>query len=123
MMNDQARFGAYADEMTSYVLERWESVLSRLATEPMSLSGELDWVAKLELLEGYRTRDGLGWEHPRLQLVDLQYSDVRPDRGLYNRLAARGRMTRPTTAAQVTPAVDEPPDDPPAYFRGPRLLQ
>ena len=67
-------------------------MLNRLAEDPMLLSRELDWVAKLELLEGYRARDGLGWDHPRLQLVDLQYSDVRPDRGLYNRLAARGRM-------------------------------
>ena len=117
------RFGADTDEMTADVLDRWESVLSRLAAEPMSLSGELDWVAKLELLEGYRTRDGLGWEHPRLQLVDLQYSDVRPDRGLYNRLAARGRMVRLTSDDEVTRAVEEPPDDTRAYFRGRCLRQ
>ena len=30
----------------------------------MQLSRELDWVAKLELLEGYRSRDGLGWDAP-----------------------------------------------------------
>ncbi len=112
------RFGVDVDEMTADVLDRWESVLGRLAAEPMSLSGELDWVAKLQLLEGYRTRDGLGWEHPRLQLVDLQYSDVRPDRGLYNRLAARGRMLRLASDAEVTRAVEEPPDDTRAYFRG-----
>ena len=67
----------------------------------MQLSRELDWVAKLELLEGYRRRDGLGWDHPRLQLVDLQYSDVRPDRGLYNRLVARGRMVRMTDEDEI----------------------
>src|SRR5260370_14888477 len=123
MMNDQARFGAYADEMTSYVLERWESVLSRLATEPMSLSGDLDWVAKLQLLEGYRTRDGLGWGHPRLQLVDLQYSDVRAERGLYNRLAARGRMVRLVAEQDVISAIENPPEDTRAYFRGRCLRQ
>jgi proteasome accessory factor PafA2 len=117
------RFGADIDEMTADVLDRWESVLSRLAAEPMSLARELDWVAKLELLEGYRKRDGLGWEHPRLQLVDLQYSDVRPDRGLYNRLAARGRMVRLTSDAQVARAVEEPPEDTRAYFRGRCLRQ
>src|SRR5215470_11217131 len=78
--------------MTADVLNRWESVLSRLAEDPMLTSKELDWVAKLEILEGYRARDHLSWGHPRLQLVDLQYSDVRPERGLYNRLAARGRI-------------------------------
>lgn len=60
----------------------------------MSLSGELDWIAKRELLEGYRRRDGLDWDAARLHLVDLQYADVRPEKGLYNRLAARGKMKR-----------------------------
>src|SRR5262249_56119331 len=83
------RYGVDVDAISADVLDRWESVLNRLTEDPMLLSKELDWVAKLELLEGYRTRDGLGWDSPRLQLVDLQYADVRPDRGLYNRLAAR----------------------------------
>ena len=116
------RYGADVDEMTADVLNRWESVLGRLAEDPMLTSRELDWVAKLELLEGYRTRDNLGWGHPRLQLVDLQYSDVRPDRGLYNRLVARGRMLRIVSDEEVTRAMENPPDDTRAYFRG-RCLQ
>jgi proteasome accessory factor A len=116
------RFGTGADEMTIDVLDRWEAVLNRLAEDPMTLSRELDWVAKLELLEGYRRRDGIGWGHPRLQLVDLQYSDIRPDRGLYNRLAARGRMVRLANDDLVARAVYEPPEDTRAYFRG-RCLQ
>src|SRR5271166_3756745 len=88
------KYGADIDDVTSDVLSRWESVLTRLAEDPMLTSRELDWVAKLEILQGYRSRDGLAWGHPRLQLVDLQYSDVREDRGLYNRLASRGRITR-----------------------------
>src|SRR6266550_969262 len=116
------KFGTDVDEMTADVLDRWESVLTRLAEDPMQAAGELDWVAKLELLEGYRTRDGLSWNHPRLQLVDLQYSDVRPERGLYNRLVARGRMRRLVPEAEVTQAVENPPDDTRAYFRG-RCLQ
>jgi Pup amidohydrolase len=117
------RFGADVDEMTTEVLDRWESVLHRLGEDPMQLSGELDWVAKLKLLEGYRSRDGLDWSHPRLQLVDLQYSDVRPDRGLYNRLVARGRMKRITTDAEVDAAIEDPPEDTRAYFRGRCLRQ
>src|SRR6058998_812536 len=41
------------------VLGRWESVLQGLADDPRSLSAQLDWAAKLRLLEGYRDRDGL----------------------------------------------------------------
>jgi proteasome accessory factor PafA2 len=116
------KYGADVDEATADVLARWESVLSRLADDPMQCSLELDWVTKLEILEGYRARDGLGWNHPRLQLVDLQYADVRAERGLYNRLAARGRVTRLVTEDAVERAMVEPPEDTRAYFRG-RCLQ
>jgi Pup amidohydrolase len=116
------KYGTDVDEATADVLARWESVLSRLADDPMQCSRELDWVTKLEIIEGYRSRDGLAWNHPRLQLVDLQFSDVRADRGLYNRLAARGRVTRLVDEPAIERAMVEPPDDTRAYFRG-RCLQ
>jgi Pup amidohydrolase len=117
------KYGADVDDITSDVLDRWESVLGRLAEDPFLAARELDWVAKLEILEGYRTRDGLAWGHSRLQLVDLQYSDVRLDRGLYNKLAERGRMVRLTSERDVLRAMDEPPEDTRAYFRGRCLRQ
>jgi proteasome accessory factor PafA2 len=117
------KYGNDVDDITTDVLSRWESVLNRLADDPMLLSRELDWVAKLELLEGYRSRDGLDWDNPRLQLVDLQYCDVRPDRGLYNRLVARGRMVRLTDDATIARAVENPPEDTRAFFRGRCLRQ
>ncbi|HZY28167.1 MAG TPA: depupylase/deamidase Dop [Jiangellaceae bacterium] len=112
------RYGADVDPDTADVLDRWESVLTRLEADPMSLSGELDWVAKLALLESYRDRDGLDWSHPKLHLVDLQYSDVRPARGLYHRLVSMGRMQRLLDDADLVRAVHEPPEDTRAYFRG-----
>jgi proteasome accessory factor PafA2 len=118
----QERFAGDVDELTSEVLDRWESTLLTLADDPMRLSGQLDWVTKLQLMEGYRSRDGIGWNHPRLELVDLQYSDVRPDRGLYNRLVTAGRMERLLDEQDVLRAVTEPPEDTRAYFRG-RCLQ
>lgn len=117
------RYGHDADEQTKDVLIRWEDVLSRLERDPMSLSKQLDWIAKRELLEGYRQRDGLDWDNPRLHLVDLQYSDVRAEKGLYNRLVARGRFERLVTEDEVLRAVHEPPDDTRAYFRGRCLEQ
>lgn len=89
----------------------------------MSLSRELDWVAKRELMEGYRRRDNLEWDAARLHLVDLQYADVRPEKGLYNRLVARGRIQRLLTDEEVDRAVGKPPEDTRAYFRGRCLEQ
>jgi proteasome accessory factor A len=122
---EQARafVGSAPDEQTADVLERWAQVLTALESDPMSLRDQLDWVAKLSLLESYRERDDLGWDHPKLQLVDLQYSDVRPDKGLYHRLVRRGRMRRLLTEEEVHRAVTEPPSDTRAYFRGRCLAQ
>ncbi len=118
----QNKFGADVDDQTVDVLDRWESVLARLAEDPMQLAGELDWVTKLQLIEGYRSRDGLAWNHPRLQLVDLQFADVRSGRGLYNRMVAGGRVKRLLDEDRVTWAITNPPEDTRAYFRG-RCLQ
>ncbi len=119
----QERFGSDVDELTADVLDRWESALITLADDPIRLAGQLDWVTKLQLMDGYRTRDGIGWNHPRLQLVDLQYSDVRADRGLYNKLVAAGRMERLLDERDVRRAVTNPPEDTRAYFRGRCLRQ
>ena len=112
------RYGADVDEQTADVLRRWESILDRLGRDPMTCSDELDWVAKLRLLEGYRERENLTWSSPKLQLVDLQYSDVRPEKGLYHRLVARGSMKTLLDPDEDGRAMVEPPEDTRAYFRG-----
>jgi proteasome accessory factor PafA2 len=112
------RLGADADAQTVDILVRWESVLDRLERDPMLCATELDWVAKLKLLEQYRQRDGLDWNDAKLQLIDLQYSDIRPDKGLYNRLVASGRMERLLDDEVVVRAMHDPPEDTRAYFRG-----
>ncbi len=106
------------DGMTTDVLDRWESVLERLEVDPMSLNRELDWVAKLSVLQGYRDRDGLAWDHPKLRLIDLQYHDVRVDKGLYYKLQRTGRFETIVTEDEIRYAVDHPPEDTRAYFRG-----
>jgi proteasome accessory factor A len=112
------RYGADVDDQTADVLRRWESVLDRLERDPMSCDRELDWVAKLKLLEQYRDRDGLEWDDAKLHLIDLQYSDIRPDKGLYHRLVRLGRIDRILDDEEVTAAMHRPPEDTRAYFRG-----
>jgi proteasome accessory factor A len=111
------------DEDTREVLERWESVLTRLARDPMECAREIDWVAKLSLLQGFRDREELAWDSPRLGLIDIQWSDIRPERGLYYRLAERGRVERLLTDEAIEAAVEDPPEDTRAYFRGRCLAQ
>jgi proteasome accessory factor A len=101
-------------EVGADLLRRWEEVLTGLETDPMSLSGTLDWVAKYRLLSAYRERHGLEWSDARLAAMDLQYHDVRPARSLFARLG----MERLVTDAEVAEAVTEPPRTTRAYFRG-----
>jgi proteasome accessory factor PafA2 len=117
------RLGADADPQTLDVLARWESVLNRLEQDPMLCARELDWVAKLQLLEQYRERDGLDWDDAKLHLIDLQYADIRPDKGLYHRLVRLGRIERLLTDEEVATAMHRPPEDTRAYFRGRCLEQ
>jgi Pup amidohydrolase len=110
--------GTDVDPVTAEVMTVWGEVLDALGRDPMECADRLDWPAKLRLLEGYRARDNLAWSSPRLQLVDLQYTDVRLAKGLYNRLVARGSMKRLVDEEDVLAAMRKPPEDTRAYFRG-----
>src|SRR4051812_8184082 len=96
------------------VLRRWESVLTGLETDPMSLSTQLDWVAKYTVVNGMRERNGLSWKDSKLALMDLQYHDVRPAKSLFARL----NMERLVSEDAIGLAMTEPPEDTRAYFRG-----
>ena len=100
------------------VFTRWQDCLDALRSDIFSLADQLDWVAKLKLMESYRQRDGLGWAAPKLALIDLQYADVDPRRSLYRALLAKGKMRRLVTDEEIERARTSPPEDTRAYFRG-----
>jgi proteasome accessory factor PafA2 len=111
-------FGDDLDPGHREVLRRWYDVLSALEDDPMRCDGVLDWPTKLAVLEAYRDRGGLAWDDPRLRLIDLQYHDVNPDKGLAYTLMRAGKLERILDAAAVADAVTEPPTTTRAYFRG-----
>jgi Pup amidohydrolase len=96
------------------VLRRWEGVLTALESDPMTLAGQLDWVAKYRLLDAYRQRNDLAWSDARLAAMDLQYHDLRPEKSLFARLD----VERLVGDDEVEAGVSEPPEDTRAYFRG-----
>ncbi|MFP4310787.1 MAG: depupylase/deamidase Dop [Nitriliruptoraceae bacterium] len=110
--------GRSGTEVERDVLARWREGVEVAAEDPRLLTGLADWATKLELLEQYRGRHGLGWQHDRLKMLDLQYHDVRVERGLYHRLAARGRVVQLVSDEEVEAAVTTPPTDTRAWFRG-----
>lgn len=100
------------------VLRVWEQILTDLEADPLRTADRLDWTAKLRIMRGFQERDGLLWDDSKLRLLDLQYHDVAPERGLYHRLVAGGRMQRLFSDDEVMRAVEHPPEDTRAFFRG-----
>jgi proteasome accessory factor A len=110
--------GGSEDPMTRDLLERWQRTLESLQRDPMELSTEIDWVIKKAMIESFMERKGLDWEDPKVQMLDLQYHDLRRDRGLYYLLERQGKVERIVTDKEIAEAVWEPPVDTRAYFRG-----
>jgi Pup amidohydrolase len=94
---------------TDAVLVEWEAVLDRLASDPLSLSDTLDWAAKRALLDEFREAEGLPWDDPTLQSLDLEYHNVDPDAGLYYGLEQEGRVRRIVSEDEIAAAVTNPP--------------
>lgn len=105
-------------DATSEVFEHWTRVLDALRADPMTLTKDLDWVAKRSVMEGFIARHGTGWDDPRLRALDIQWSDVRADKGVFHTLERGGRFTRLFSDDELAQAVVEPPRDTRAWLRG-----
>jgi len=106
------------DPVTRDVLDRWQDLLDRLDADPMSCSREVDWVIKKDLIETYMSKHRLSWRDPRVSLIDLQYHDIRPDRGLYYLLAKNDMVERLSTDEAIEQAKHIPPQTTRARLRG-----
>ncbi len=107
-----------ADADVRAMLDRWADVVEKLAQDPLSLRREVDWVAKWHLLTAYMERRREDWDSSRVAMMDLQYHDLRPDRGLYFLLERQGAVERIVTDEDIADAIENPPTDTRAYFRG-----
>jgi proteasome accessory factor PafA2 len=109
---------AVGEEVGADVMARWETILSALERDPDSVAGQVDWVAKRRLVDGFLERHQLDPGSPKLKAIDLQYHDLRADRGL----AYRVGLDTVADPAAIDSAITEPPSTTRAYFRG-RCLQ
>ena len=114
----QQYVGNTDDAETKDILEKWADVLDCLERDPMELDRQVDWVMKKALIEGFMERKSLDWAASQVQMLDLQYHDLRPDKGLYYMLERQGRAERMVTDDEILLAVHKPPEDTRAYFRG-----
>ena len=102
------------------ILQKWEYVLTKLEEDPMQLHREIDWVIKLHLLQAYGERTNLSPEASgdRMLMLDLQYHDIRREKGLYFLLERKNRVVRLATNEQIETAMVDPPQNTRAKMRG-----
>ena len=100
------------------VLQKWQGVIETLGRDPMELDTKIDWVIKKRMIERYMSRKNLDWGDSQVQMLDLQYHDSRPDKGLYHILERQGKVERIVTDEEIQWALYNPPRDTRAFFRG-----
>jgi proteasome accessory factor A len=110
------------DAQSVEVVNAWAEVLDLLEHDPAKLADRLDWVAKYQLLNGMRKRHGLEWDDAKLAMLDLQWADLRQDKGLYYTLVNRGAIRTIATEDEIRHAMDHPPNTTRAWTRG-RLIE
>jgi len=99
------------------VLGQWAAVLAQLAQEPRQLARRLDWLIKLDLIESYMAKKRIGWDDPKVAMMDLQYHDLRLDRGLYYKLERDGFVDHFLSEEEILAAAEHAPPGSRAYFR------
>ena len=96
------------------VLLNWEQTLHDLATQPHALAKKIDWIAKMQLVDGTKKRHSLSDSDSRLKAIDLMYHSLDPKVCLATKLNLLHMFDDETIAA----AAQQPPDSTRAFFRG-----
>ncbi|HWX17710.1 MAG TPA: proteasome accessory factor PafA2 family protein [Chthoniobacterales bacterium] len=100
-------FGAETD----WLLESWSFVLEALEQNPQSLIGGVDWITKKWLLETFIESEGLTWDDPWLQSVDLEYHNIDPARGLFFGVTPGKRIGEWNNSVRRSDATRTPPSN------------
>jgi proteasome accessory factor A len=107
--------GFTAPEMKA--LEMWEHCVSTIENDPLKLDREVDWVIKHNLIEAFRSKHDLALDDARVQTLDLQYHDIRQDRGIFYRMQARSMVDRICEEQDIVTAMETAPQTTRARLR------
>lgn len=106
------------DDETDWLLESWSFTLDALASRPETLVGGVDWITKKWLLETFMASEGVGWNDPWLQSLDLEYHNIDPAKGLFFGVNAAKRIGEWNNSVRRPDATALPPSNTRASGRG-----
>ncbi len=100
------------DEETDWLLEEWAWLLDALRRNAVEeLLGAVDWISKRWLLETVRAEQGLIWDDPWLESLDLEYHNLNPSRGLFFALPTTSEVGEFNLRSRRESALCQPPQD------------
>jgi len=99
-------------------LEMWEHCVTTIENDPLKLGTEIDWVIKHNLIESFRAKHNLPLDDARVATLDLQYHDIRRDRGVFYRMQDRQMVDRICKDDDIELAMDLAPQTTRAKLRG-----
>jgi proteasome accessory factor A len=106
-----------SDQLREGVRE-WQYILDCLDSDPEKLDRKIDWIIKRKVLRGYIEKHQISWHDPRVFMIDLQFHDLRRDRGFFYMLERNDHVDRLYTDSEIEKAKTEPPQDTRARMRG-----
>jgi proteasome accessory factor A len=106
------------DAETEWILDSWSYTLDALRTNPELLLGGVDWISKKWLLETFREAEGLSWQDPWLQSLDLEYHNINPKKGLFFALSPSKAIGEFNDSMRRVDAIRNAPMDTRAHGRG-----
>ncbi|NIP99775.1 MAG: hypothetical protein GWM98_04495 [Nitrospinaceae bacterium] len=101
-----------------WVITEWGRTLGDLKDHPERLADRIDWAIKLSLFGDFMQAEGLGWDDPILQSLDLEYHNLDPERGLYYGLRDEGSVLAWSRPQDAETAVHQAPRNTRARLRG-----
>jgi hypothetical protein len=107
------------------ILDLWSDTLTKLQRGAFDeLVGRLDWVQKRHALgRALDKRPELDWGSPEISHLDLVYSSLALERGLYWAYESAGVAERVVSEAEIDRFVQQPPNDTRAWARAMLLRQ
>ena len=100
------------------IIELWHDTLMLLKAQDFKrLSTRLDWVLKLQILEGAKDEHSLDWTSPGMKHLDLIYSSLDKEEGLYWLYKRAGAVEKIVSDEEIEKAMISAPEDTRAWFR------
>jgi proteasome accessory factor A len=108
---------AGSGEETDWLLESWRFTLEAVTSKPETLIGGVDWITKKWLLETFMESEGVGWDDPWLESLDLEYHNIDPVKGLFFGVTGAKRIGEWNNSVRRPESGMTPPSDTRAFGR------